>query len=89
MAHIIDGKIISEAARESIKERQREGIDLCLAEKRPYGRPQAQFSSTFEANYKRWKAGELKAVEFMKLEGLARTTFYKLVKRYESQHGNQ
>lgn len=74
-----------ELERESIKERQREGIDLCLAEKRPYGRPQAQFSSTFEANYKRWKAGELKAVEFMKLEGLARTTFYKLVKRYEGK----
>ena len=74
-----------ELERESIRERQREGIDLCLAEKRPYGRPQAQLSSTFAANYKRWKAGELKAVEFMKLEGLARTTFYKLVKRYEGK----
>ena len=74
-----------ELERESIRERQREGIDLCLAEKRPYGRPQARLSSTFAANYKRWKDGDIKAVEFMKLEGLARTTFYKLVKRYEGK----
>ena len=78
-----------ELERESIRERQREGIDLCLAEKRPYSRPQAQLSSTFAANYKRWKDGDIKAVEFMKLEGLARTTFYKLVKRYENRASSQ
>lgn len=72
-----------ELERDSIKERQREGINLCLAENRPYGRPRVKLSNTFPTNYKRWKSGKITAVEFMKLEGLAKTTFYKMVKNFE------
>lgn len=75
---------LAELERESILQRQREGIDLCLSEGRPYGRPSAQTSDTFAVNYKRWKAGEIKAVDFMKMEGLHKSTFYKLVHRFES-----
>lgn len=75
---------MAELERDTIKERQREGIDLALAEGRPYGRPNATISATFPENYKKWKSGKIKAVEFMKLENLKRTTFYKLVKNYES-----
>lgn len=72
-----------ELERDSIKERQREGINLCLAENRPYGRPRVKLSNTFPTNYKRWKSGKITAVEFMRLEGLAKTTFYKMVKNFE------
>lgn len=74
---------MAELERETIKQRQKEGIELALAEGRPYGRPNAIISSTFPDNYKSWKAGKIKAVEFMKVENLKRTTFYKLVKQYE------
>lgn len=74
---------MSQLERESILQRQREGIDLCLAEGRAYGRPSAEISDTFATHYQQWKAGEIKAVDFMALEKLPKSTFYKLVKRYE------
>lgn len=76
---------MAELERETIRERQREGIDVALAEGRAYGRPAATLSRTFGVHYKQWKAGEIKTVQFMKLENLKKTTFYKLVKEYESK----
>lgn len=74
---------LAQLERENILQRQREGIDLCLAEGRSYGRPSAEISDTFAVHYQQWKAGEIKAVDFMALENLPKSTFYKLVKRYE------
>ena len=74
---------MAQLERDTILQRQREGIDLCLAEGRAYGRPSAEISDTFAVHYKQWKAGEIKAVDFMALENLPKSTFYKLVKRYE------
>lgn len=76
--------------RENTLQRQREGINLVLEDRkkgldRPYGRPRAVLSETFAGNYKLWKGGKLTAVDFMKKENLPRTTFYRLVKRYEKQ----
>lgn len=76
---------LAELERETIRERQREGIDLCLQEGRAYGRPKKQFSRTFAGNYADWKAGKIKAVEFMRLEGLKSSTFYRMVKEYENE----
>ena len=75
-----------ELERDNILERQREGIDLALKEGRPYGRPSATLSATFSKNYQLWKQGELKAVDFMKRENIPKSTFYKLVKRYENEN---
>ena len=75
-----------ELERDNILERQREGIDLALKEGRAYGRPKASFSTTFTDNYKLWKAGQLKAVDFMKIENIPKSTFYKLGKRYEEDN---
>ena len=75
-----------EIERDNILERQREGIDLALKEGRPYGRPSATLSATFSKNYQLWKQGELKAVDFMKRENIPKSTFYKLVKRYENEN---
>lgn len=73
---------LAELERETI--RQREGIEICLAEGRAYGRPKAVISSTFKINYIAWKRGEITAVTFMRKENLAKSTFYKLVKRFEN-----
>ena len=62
----------------------RKCIDLALSEGREYGRPATTMSSTFRKNYRDWKSGKIKAVDFMKLEHLKKTTFYKLVKEYEN-----
>jgi len=77
---------LAQLERENILQRQREGIDLCLSEGRSYGRPSAIISNTFAENYKQWKAGKIKAVDFMRIENIPKSTFYKLVKRYEEQN---
>lgn len=76
---------LAELERETIRQRQQEGIALALAEGRAYGRPKASISSTFPVNYKIWKEGKITAVEFMNKERLAKSTFYKLVKRWEAE----
>ena len=78
---------LAELERETIRQRQREGIEICLAEGRAYGRPKAVISSTFKINYIAWKRGEITAVTFMQKENLAKSTFYKLVKRFEIECG--
>lgn len=71
--------------RECSKERQREGIDLALAEGRAYGRPQEyRIDDNFVAIYKQWKAGDITAVKAMELVGMKKVTFYKRVKEYEA-----
>ena len=84
---------LAELERETIRERQREGIDLCIKQGRAYGRPKKQFSKTFAGNYADWKAGKIKAVDFMKLENLKSSTFYRMTKEYEANvknlHTNQ
>lgn len=77
---------LAQLERENILQRQREGIDLCLIEHRPYGRPSASVSPTFATHYQQWKKGEIKAVDFMRIEQLPKSTFYKLVKRYEEDN---
>jgi len=74
---------LAQLERDTILQRQREGIDLCLSEGRAYGRPTAKISDTFATHYQKWKAGKIKAVDFMKAENLPKSTFYKLVKRFE------
>lgn len=74
---------LAQLERDTILQRQREGIDLCLSEGRAYGRPTAKISDTFATHYQQWKAGDIKAVDFMRAENLPKSTFYKLVKRFE------
>ena len=71
--------------RETIKQRQREGIDLALKEERAYGRPKINVNGKFADAYKRWKAGEITAVEAMRITGLKKNTFYNRVKDIENE----
>ena len=71
--------------RECSKERQREGIDLALAEGRTYGRPQEyHIDNNFISVYQQWKTGSITAVKAMELVGMKKVTFYKRVKEYEA-----
>lgn len=49
------------------------------------GRPKIEITDEFVRVYKRWKNKELTAVKSMELLGLTRSTFYRLVKEYESR----
>lgn len=74
---------LAEEERNKIRTRQREGIDIAIRNGIRFGRPSAEITPEFKLAYKKWRAGELKAVEAMKESNLTKSTFYKLVKKYE------
>ena len=49
-----------------------------------FGRPKVEVTEEFREVYDRWKAGEMTAVKAMEELNVKKTTFYKLVKEYES-----
>ncbi len=74
---------LAQLEREQILTRQKEGIAAQKA-KGIYtgGRPRVQVDpKQFDAVTKRWKAGEITAVQAMKMLGLSKSTFYRLVKK--------
>lgn len=76
---------LSQLERDTIKQRQREGIDLALKEGRSYGRPKVQPNANFADVYKRWKSGNISAVQAMKVLGFSKNTFYLRVKEFEQR----
>ena len=74
---------VAEEERNKIKSRQAEGIAAAKEKGVRFGRPSIEYPKDFIPTYRQWKDGELKAVEAMRLLGLKKTTFYKLVKQYE------
>lgn len=76
---------MAEEERERIRKRQREGIDIAMQKGVVFGRPKAYVTEAFREVYEPWKAGELTAVRAMKIAGVKKTTFYKLVKEHEKE----
>jgi DNA invertase Pin-like site-specific DNA recombinase len=73
----------AEKERKEIKIRHTEGI--AVAKKRGvYGRPPIALPKDWGEYYKRWRAREITAVEFMNAMGMKKTTFYRKVKEYEA-----
>lgn len=78
------GTIAEEELRMRSK-RQREGIEIAKQQGKYKGRKPIQIDEkAFIDKYTRWKAGEITAVEAMKLLGLKANTFYRRVKVYEA-----
>jgi DNA invertase Pin-like site-specific DNA recombinase len=75
---------IAQQERETILQRQREGIDVAKAQGKHLGRPALELPPQWTKLYKKWKAGKIKAVEFMDAIGMKKATFYKKVKEYEA-----
>lgn len=75
---------LAELERESILERQREGIEIAKAEGKYKGRkPVVIDEAKFRAVCARWRAGEITATAAMKEVGLKPNTFYRRVKEME------
>ncbi|MEC1071857.1 recombinase family protein [Priestia megaterium] len=70
--------------RDRIRKHQREGIDAALNKGISFGRHKAQINQKFIEVYNQWKQKEITAVQAMKEANVKKTTFYKLVKQYES-----
>ncbi|MBR0420185.1 MAG: recombinase family protein [Erysipelotrichaceae bacterium] len=76
---------VAENERKNIKQRQTEGIAVAKAKGVRFGRPAAKLPENFPEVYKEWKSGKIKAVEAINKTGLKKSSFYNLVKRYESE----
>lgn len=70
---------IAEQERNSIKQRQAEGIAAAREKGTELGRPKAQKPENWEEVIAEWKAGKITATKAMELTGVKRTTFYKLL----------
>ena len=85
---------VSEKERVNIKERQLQGI-RCMPvvngkrvssrTGKPTGRPMIEYPEKWGQIYGEWKSGTITAVNAMRLLGLKRCSFYKLVHKYEDE----
>ena len=75
---------LAQFERETILERQAEGIAIAKEEGRMSGRPK-KAESTFEAVYWEWKAGKVSAAKGAKKLGIARSTWYRKVRELEKE----
>ena len=84
---------VGEKERQSIKERQRQGIDNALEHgtkkgKKNYGRPKLdKLPKEFIKYYSEYKSeGKFTPTEIMKLCGIPKTTYYRYARRYDSEN---
>ena len=72
---------IAQQERETIRQRQSEGIRAAKVKGKHLGRPKAVRPDNWEEVSRRWRAGEITAVEAMRQTGLKRGTFYAFAKQ--------
>ena len=76
---------IAEQERLTIRRRQKEGIEAAKAKGKHLGRPKINQPEKFCQIYEQWKRNEITAVKEMKEMGLSSSTFYRMVRKYESE----
>lgn len=74
---------IAEQERETLLQRQAEGIEAAKEKGKHLGRPILDLPSDWDRYYFLWKEGKIKAVEFMYSVNMKKSTFYKKLKEYE------
>lgn len=77
---------MAEQERLTIRKRQREGIEAAKKRGKHLGRPKMVMPDKFPITYHNWKNGKLTARAAMRELGMPNTSFYKMVKLYESEH---
>jgi DNA invertase Pin-like site-specific DNA recombinase len=75
---------VAEKERQSIKIRQAQGIKSAKGKGTHFGRPKAEYPDGWQVTYDQWKVGQITAAKAMATLNLKRTTFYKLVQKYET-----
>ena len=70
----------------TLRQRQQEGIDLARRKGVHFGPQKAEIPDGFEEVYLKWNQGKITASMAMQESGLKRSTFYRMVDRYESKH---
>lgn len=76
---------VAELERGYINERQAEGI-AAAKEKGAYkGRKPIDYPKGWDKYYRMYEEGTIKGVDMMKILGLKKTTFYKLLKQYKNK----
>ena len=71
---------IAQQERETIHQRQAEGIAAAKSKGKHLGRPALMIPPNWDQVYSSWKAGNITAKQAMEITGLKRTSFYKLAK---------
>lgn len=76
---------ISQYEREINKERRAYGFSKAMAEGR-VGRPKIELTNEQISIIKKWRGGDITAVEAMRQTGLTKTVFYKKVKEFSKSN---
>lgn len=76
---------IAEQERNTILQRQREGIEAAKANGKHLGRPIIEYPHDWSHLYKLWQKGIITSKEFMIKVDMKKSTFYTKVKKYEQQ----
>jgi DNA invertase Pin-like site-specific DNA recombinase len=71
---------LSELERETLLQRQREGIEAAKRRGTHMGRPPAKLPANWDSITAKWKAGEIKTVDAIKASGLSKASFYRKVR---------
>ena len=78
---------VAQLERESMLERQREGIEIARKAGKYRGRKPIRVDEReFGRVYARWKSGEIKGVDAQRILGLKPSTFYRRVREKEAEH---
>ncbi len=70
---------IAEQERQTIRQRQREGIDAAKAAGKYLGRPRVTLPDNWDEIVSEWRDKKITARKAMELAGVSKTSFYKLV----------
>lgn len=79
---------LAEQERDTLLQRQAEGIKAAKEKGKHLGRPVLKLPPEWNKLHGRWKAGELKTIDFIQQSGMKKATFYKKVKEYERSLNN-
>ena len=77
---------VAQLERDYLKDRQMEGISIAVAEGRYRGRKSIEAPKLWDKYYKMYKKNTIKAGDAMKILELKKTTFYKLINKYEENN---
>ena len=74
---------------EKIRTRTKEALQVKKERGEKLGRPKVEYPKNWNQVYRQYKEKSISGVQAMKLLDLKKTTFYKLIKEYETENRNR